>query len=160
MKAKDVVTLVLLVVGIAIAYAAVKRSGLDRAFLGATSGGDIARGPNVRADVMTGPLTGSGPGGGPGSFGVTSSPIVNNVGVASGGPPAPFVGVTPNLVTLGGTIVGIGGGGFAGRPQDFFRAIAPGPATVGAAAPAAILSSSGLTADERASDIADRLGLG
>lgn len=135
MKAKDIVTLVLLLVGIAVVYSVFKRSGLDRALVGATGWG---------GDVMAGPLTGSGPGAGPGSFGVTSSPTANGVGIVQAGvpvppPSAPLSGATAPSVasgTIGPSVVvdrntvfipgigpiGLGGGTFAGRPEEFLRA--------------------------------------
>lgn len=110
MKTKTAVTLLFWVVIIAVAYAAVKRSGLDRAFgslLTPSAVGDIGSSrPSVVADLVSGPLSGSGPGGGPGSFGVTSSPVGNTVGVVAAtvpvsSPGAPASGALSPAVAVG-----------------------------------------------------------
>lgn len=113
MKPKTAVTLLFWVVVIAVAWAAVRRSGLDRAFgdllSPAPRGGDIgARSSpsSLLADLIAGPATGSGPGGGPGSFGAASSPVANSVGVAAAAVPvaspgAPASGAVSKAVAAG-----------------------------------------------------------
>lgn len=133
MKRKDIVTLVLLVVGLAVAYSAVKRSGLDRVvgdvfgFLG-SGGAPLPRekpGPtSVIGDVISGPITGSGMGGGPGSFGVTSSPFANNVGVVAAGVPlssrnAPTSGAISPAVAAGTIGPGVFATGSSPWPKGF-----------------------------------------